>query len=151
MRYLVGFICVLVLGVVPLVGCGETTGDGGTGGSAGSGGTGGTSGTGGTGGACPEPNYPPSVVSQPDAEYSLNQIGKLNLPCGAVILRQHLDGRKHPGRDKQRCNEDCDGSGFHDLTLCCRKTLTAVRTDESMRHDCRLSNQRRHNRRNLRN
>jgi len=100
MRYLVGFICVLVLGVVPLVGCGETTGDGGTGGSAGSGGTGGTSGTGGTGGACPEPNYPPSVVSQPDAEYSLNQIGKLNLdepvetlvvPLEVIIRDPNLD------------------------------------------------------------
>lgn len=35
MRYLFGFLCVLALGVAPLVGCSETTGDGGTGGAAG--------------------------------------------------------------------------------------------------------------------
>jgi hypothetical protein len=44
MRYLFGFLCVCALGVVPLVGCSETTGNGGTGGSAGSGGDGGTGG-----------------------------------------------------------------------------------------------------------
>ena len=31
-RYLVGFLCVYALGVMPLVGCSETTGDGGSGG-----------------------------------------------------------------------------------------------------------------------
>ena len=41
MRYLFGFLCVCALGVLPLVGCSETDGDGGSGGSAGSGGTGG--------------------------------------------------------------------------------------------------------------
>ena len=44
MRYLFGFLCVCALGVVPLVGCSETTGDGGTGG------VGGMAGSGGTGG-----------------------------------------------------------------------------------------------------
>ena len=47
MRYLFGFMCVLTLGVMPLVGCSETTGDGGNGGTAGSGGMGGDGGTGG--------------------------------------------------------------------------------------------------------
>jgi predicted outer membrane repeat protein len=47
MRYLVGFVCVLALGVMPMVGCGETGGPGGNGGSAGVGGMGG-GGTGGT-------------------------------------------------------------------------------------------------------
>ena len=42
MRYLFGCLCVLALGVMPLVGCGEDTGAGGGGGSAGSGGSGGT-------------------------------------------------------------------------------------------------------------
>jgi hypothetical protein len=51
MRYLFGFICVLALGVMPSVGCSETTGDGGTGGSAGSGGTAGDGGTGGSAGS----------------------------------------------------------------------------------------------------
>ena len=41
MRYLVGFVCVCALGVVPLVGCSETTGDGGNGGSGGTAATGG--------------------------------------------------------------------------------------------------------------
>ncbi|MBW2214789.1 MAG: hypothetical protein JRF48_10240, partial [Deltaproteobacteria bacterium] len=41
MRYLVGFVCALALGVMPMVGCSESSGDGGSGGSAGSGGTGG--------------------------------------------------------------------------------------------------------------
>ena len=45
MRYLFGFLCVCALGVMPLVGCSETTGDGG------SGGAGGMAGTGGSGGA----------------------------------------------------------------------------------------------------
>ncbi len=44
MRYLFGFLCVCALGVMPLVGCSETTGDGGSGGDAGSGGHGGTGG-----------------------------------------------------------------------------------------------------------
>ncbi len=35
MRYLFGFLCVCALGLVPLVGCSETGGDGGTGGSTG--------------------------------------------------------------------------------------------------------------------
>jgi len=47
MRYVFGFLCVCALGVMPLVGCSETTGDGGSGGD---GGTGGTAGDGGTGG-----------------------------------------------------------------------------------------------------
>ena len=41
MRYLFGCLCVCALGVFPLVGCSETSGDGGSGGSAGSGGSGG--------------------------------------------------------------------------------------------------------------
>ncbi len=45
MRYLFGFLCVCALGVVPLVGCSETAGEGGSGGSAGDGGSGGTGGT----------------------------------------------------------------------------------------------------------
>jgi len=48
MRYLFGFVCVCALGLVPLVGCSDTNGDGGSGGTAG---TGGTAGNGGTGGA----------------------------------------------------------------------------------------------------
>jgi hypothetical protein len=50
MRYLFGFLCVCALGVVPLVGCSETTGDGGSGGMGGDGGSGGSGGDGGTGG-----------------------------------------------------------------------------------------------------
>ena len=48
MRYLFGFLCVCALGVMPLVGCGETSGDGGSGGSAGSGGMAGAGGAGGS-------------------------------------------------------------------------------------------------------
>ena len=51
MRYLCGFLCVCALGVVPLVGCSETTGDGGGGGSAGTGGMGGSGGSAGSGGS----------------------------------------------------------------------------------------------------
>ena len=50
MRYLFGFLCVCALGVMPLVGCSETTGDGGSGGTAGDGGTGGMAGNGGSAG-----------------------------------------------------------------------------------------------------
>jgi len=49
-RYLIGFLCVCALGLTPLAGCNETTGDGGTGGAAGSGGIGGDGGTGGSSG-----------------------------------------------------------------------------------------------------
>jgi len=42
MHYLCGFVCAVALGVLSLVGCGETTGEGGGGGSAGTGGSGGT-------------------------------------------------------------------------------------------------------------
>ncbi len=48
MRYLFGFLCVCALGVVPLVGCSETGGEGGNGGTGGSGGTGGMAGSGGS-------------------------------------------------------------------------------------------------------
>ena len=51
MRYLFGFLCVCALGVMPLVGCSETSGDGGNGGTAGDGGSGGEGGSGGVG-AC---------------------------------------------------------------------------------------------------
>ena len=47
MRYLFGFLCVCALGAMPLVGCSETTGDGGSGGAAGDGGNGGSGGSGG--------------------------------------------------------------------------------------------------------
>ena len=50
MRHLIGFLCVCALGLMPLVGCGETTGDGRSGGSAG---TGGSAGSGGAGGSAP--------------------------------------------------------------------------------------------------
>ena len=59
--YLFGFLCICILGVLPLVWCGETSGDGGSGGIGGAGGTSGTGGllgcgdendsTGGDGGA----------------------------------------------------------------------------------------------------
>jgi hypothetical protein len=52
MRYLVGFVCVLALSVVPMVGCGAAEGAGGSGGSAGSGGFGGQGATGGSDDAC---------------------------------------------------------------------------------------------------
>ncbi len=48
MRYLFGFLCMCALGVMPLVGCSETGGDGGSGGTAGSGGVGGSAGDGGS-------------------------------------------------------------------------------------------------------
>ena len=51
MRYLFGLLCVLALGVMPVVGCTDDGGAGGSGGSAGSGGTGGSAGSGGTGGS----------------------------------------------------------------------------------------------------
>jgi hypothetical protein len=50
MRYLFGLLCVCALGVMPLVGCSETAGDGGNGGDGGSGGTAGDGGSGGTAG-----------------------------------------------------------------------------------------------------
>ena len=50
MRYVFGFLCVCALAVVPLVGCSETTGDGGSGGDGGSAGGGGSAGDGGSGG-----------------------------------------------------------------------------------------------------
>jgi len=52
MRYLFGFVCVCAMGVMPLVGCGETggsAGSGGMGGGAGSAGAGGMNGGGGVG------------------------------------------------------------------------------------------------------
>ena len=50
MRYLFGFMCVCALGAVPLVGCSDTTGDGGDGGAGAAGGTAGNGGSGGAGG-----------------------------------------------------------------------------------------------------
>ncbi|MDH3654564.1 MAG: hypothetical protein OEN21_09870 [Myxococcales bacterium] len=47
MRYLFGIICVCSLGVLPILGCSETTGDGGAGGDAGAGGSAGSGGAGG--------------------------------------------------------------------------------------------------------
>ena len=47
MRYLFGLLCVCSLGLVPMVGCSETTGEGGSGGDAGSGGSAGDGGSGG--------------------------------------------------------------------------------------------------------
>ena len=44
MRYVFGFLCVCALVVMPLVGCSESTGDGGSGGAAGDGGSGGAEG-----------------------------------------------------------------------------------------------------------
>jgi len=44
MGYLFRFLCVCALGLMPLIGCSETAGDGGSGGSAGTGGTGGADG-----------------------------------------------------------------------------------------------------------
>jgi acyl-CoA thioesterase-1 len=92
MRYLVGFVCVLALGVMPVVGCGETEGTGGSGGSAGIGGVGG--GGGGTpateavrvafiGDSITEPvgtptmpvNYPEHLVSLLGDEFDLGNFG----------------------------------------------------------------------------
>ncbi|MBW2379539.1 MAG: hypothetical protein JRG70_08295 [Deltaproteobacteria bacterium] len=96
MRYLVGFMCVLALGVMPVVGCGETEGTGGSGGSAGIGGVGG-GGSGGSGGtpateavrvafigdSITEPvgtpatpvNYPEHLVSLLGDEFDLGNFG----------------------------------------------------------------------------
>ncbi len=48
MRYLIGFMCVCALGMVPLVGCTDAEGGGGMGGDGGSGGSAGDGGSGGT-------------------------------------------------------------------------------------------------------
>ena len=58
MRYVFGFMCVCALGLVPLIGCSETTGDGGSGGAAGDGGSGGTAGDGEGSGGMPECQNP---------------------------------------------------------------------------------------------
>ena len=86
MRYLCGcLIAVLAAGcgtggTAGGGGSGGTAGEGGSGGDAGSGGTAGEGGSGGDGGCtCPDKNYPPSIVSQPSAQYPLNRIGRLNL------------------------------------------------------------------------
>jgi len=73
-------MCIYALAVMPLSGCGDTDCSGGSGGS------GGNEGDGGVGGTCPEQNYSPSIVSQPGAEYPLNEIGQLDLddPVGAT-------------------------------------------------------------------
>jgi hypothetical protein len=63
MRYLFGFICVLALGVMPLVGCSETSGEGGSGGDGGSGGTAGDGGSGGVAGTAKFIVDPPVTVS----------------------------------------------------------------------------------------
>jgi len=52
MRHLFGFLCVCALGLMPLMGCSETSGEGGSGGSAGEGGSAG--GNGGVGGGVTE-------------------------------------------------------------------------------------------------
>jgi hypothetical protein len=51
MRYLFGFLCVCALGLMPLVGCSETSGTGGSGGDGGGCGSGGNGGVGGDGGS----------------------------------------------------------------------------------------------------
>ena len=51
MRYLFGFLCVCALGLMPLMGCSETSGTGGTAGTGGIGGDGGNGGTAGSGGS----------------------------------------------------------------------------------------------------
>ena len=75
MRYLFGFVCVCALGVVPLVGCSETTGDGGSGGMGGDGGSAGSGGTGGTGGSGGTAGGPVDQVTCSDA-----------LPCTVWLL-----------------------------------------------------------------
>jgi hypothetical protein len=77
MKHFAGWVLLLMVAMASFGGCGADDGE--TGGFGGDGGTGGIGGDGGVGGTCPEENYPPSVVSQPGAEYPLNLIGRLNL------------------------------------------------------------------------
>lgn len=81
MRYLFGLLCVCSLGVLPILGCSETTGDGGAGGDAG---TGGSAGTGGTGG-------------MPEVRTYLFSIDELN-----------PDGTTPPLEGVQVCEADAD-------------------------------------------
>ena len=76
MRCLFGFLCVCALGAMPLVGCSETTGDGGNGGDAGSGGTAGSGGSGGTGGTF-EPGWgdPERIGDGYDPDLAVNASG----------------------------------------------------------------------------
>jgi len=53
MQFLVGLICALALGAVPVAGCSDSDDAGGSGGNGGAGGAGGSSGTGGSGGSEP--------------------------------------------------------------------------------------------------
>ena len=86
MRYLFGCLCVCALGVVPLVGCSETDGDGGSGGSAGGGGTGGSGGVAGQGGTAGE--YSWGAPERIDAEGAVNYDVPTELavnPSGAAV------------------------------------------------------------------
>ena len=87
MRYVFGFLCVCALGVMPLVGCSETTGDGGTGGVGGDGGSGGNGGDGGT-----EPMERAwGTPERIDSEGSVQQPGELAVSAGGAAISVWLD------------------------------------------------------------
>jgi hypothetical protein len=97
MRYLFGFICVLALGVMPLVGCGETTGTGGSGGDGGMGGVGG-----GVAACvdnvcpCTEAGIRAAIAAGGNDRYTFSCQGPTTVVTGAEIIIDNdviLDGR----------------------------------------------------------
>ena len=102
MRCFIGLLCVLALGVMPLIGCSETGGDGGSGGSAGDGGTAGDGGSGGTvalceGNVCPcsEAGINAAIEAGGDDPYMFDCVGAQTVVTEAEIVIDNnviLDG-----------------------------------------------------------
>jgi hypothetical protein len=88
MHYLFGFLCICALGVVPLVGCSETTGDGGSGGTAGGGGTGGDGGMGGDGGTGGIPECESAEDCDDENECTTDACDAANSSCENTPVRE---------------------------------------------------------------
>ena len=106
MRYLFGCLCVCALGVFPLVGCSETSGDGGSGGSAGSGGSGGCAdwagewtlssvSCDGVGGSVPDVDF--SLAANCTAEWILTESAICESTAQFVFIPEAEDTTVDPG------------------------------------------------------
>ena len=140
MRYLVGFVCLCALGVVPLLGCSETSGDGGSGGSAGTGGM--------SKGACTNQEDLPIVCASEFVDEAWNCGSEALVRCGLGTGGQGGDTSECRSEIASQCfhedmgmSADC-GDCFGDIAACvlasCESCVSGVSSQEC--HACRAEN-----------
>lgn len=154
MKYVFGLVCVVAVGVMPVMGCSDSSGDGGspgTGGSGGSAGTGGSAGDGGSGGAGEDECTNAEDTAVYDAlEYNTGSEALMGPEAASQIASDCVFGNLQAEPSNPGCGQEaqavlvcgganCPDETIQDLSDCvvaCQQQVIEEATGETLSQRC---------------